>query len=298
MTDTIKLIVVDLDGTLLNAEHEITERTQDAIKAAQAQGVKVVLATGKTRGSALKVIDQLGLDTPGIYVQGLVVHDAAGSILRQETLDPAVVRQVITFAEDRGFSLIAYSGTRTFVRARNHNTNLVIEYGEPEAEVVGPLQNILDTTPFNKLMAIDRAEPRRVKALRWQLGMQLDGTARLVQPALEEMVEVLPKNGSKGTALKALLKDLHLAPSQVMALGDGENDIEMLEYAGVGVAVANAEPILKKVADYVTTASYGEGVAEAIERYILKPAEPQTSTDTQEAESKSEQSVEQEVEEK
>jgi Cof subfamily protein (haloacid dehalogenase superfamily) len=280
MTDSIQLVVVDLDGTLLNAEHVVTEQAEQAIRAAREQGIKVMLATGKTRSSALKVIEQLKLDTPGIFVQGFVVHDADGSIRHQVTLDPAIARQVITFAEDRGFSLIAYSGTTTYIRARNYNTNLVVEYGEPESQVVGPLQNILDTTRINKLAIIDRSDPRRVKAVRWQLNMQLNGSARLVQPAVSEMVEVLPKGGSKGTALKAILKDLHLSPSQVMAIGDGENDIEMLQFAGTGVAVANAEPILKSVAGHVTTASYGDGVAEAIERFVLKaetqPNEPES----------------------
>src|SRR5690606_18934698 len=216
MTDSIQLVVVDLDGTLLNAEHLVTERAEQAIRAAREHGIKVMLATGKTRSSALKVIEQLKLDTPGIFVQGFVVHDADGSIRHQVTLDPAIARQVITFAEDRGFSLIAYSGTTTYVRARDYNTNLVVEYGEPESQVVGPLQNILDTTRINKLAIIDRSDPRRVKAVRSQLNMQLNGSARLVQPAVPEMVEVLPKGGSKGAALKVILHDLHLSPSQVM----------------------------------------------------------------------------------
>lgn len=272
MPTSIELVVIDLDGTLLNKAHTMTERAEQTIKAARQQGVKVMLATGKTRNSALHIIEQLGLDTPGIFVQGFVIHNADGSIRQQVTLDPAIARQVITFAEDRGFSLIAYSGTTTYVRSRNYHTNLTVDYGEPEPRVVGPLQNILDSTPINKLAAIDRSDPRRVKALRWHLNMQLDGTARLVQPAVPEMVEVLPKGGSKGAALRNILKEMRISPANVLAIGDGENDIEMLEMAGVGVAVANAEPVAKNAANFVTTASYGDGVAEAIERYVLQPA--------------------------
>jgi Cof subfamily protein (haloacid dehalogenase superfamily) len=272
MTDSIELVVADLDGTLLDPQHEVTERAAQAIKALREQGIKFMLATGKTRGSALKIIEKLGLDTPGVFVQGLVLQNADGSILRQTTLDPAIARQAITFAEDRGFSLVAYSGTTTYIRRRNHNTNLIVEYGEPESQVVGPLQNILSSTPINKLAVIDRADPRRVKAVRWQLNMQFNGAASLVQPAVAEMIEVLPKGTSKGAGLKALLKDMGIAPSKVLAVGDGENDIEMLELAGIGVAVANADDFVKKAANHVTTASYGDGLAEAIERFVLKPA--------------------------
>ena len=283
MTDSIELIVVDLDGTLLDAQHEMTERVVSALKAAHAKGVRVMLATGKTRRSALHIIDRLELNTPGIFVQGLVTHAADGSLLHQVTLDPSIVRQALTFAEDRGFSMIAYSGTQTYVRARDHNTNLVVEYGEPEPEVVGPLQNILDSTPINKLAAIYRPDPRKVKALRWQLSMQINGSGRLVQPAVPEMLELLPPGGSKGSALKTLLSQLKIAPARMMAVGDGENDLEMLQMAGLGVAVANAESMVKDIADYVTTASYGDGVAEAIERFVLNPepakAETETATD-------------------
>ena len=97
------------------------------------------------------------------------------------------------------------------------------------------------------------------------------------------MLELLPPGGSKGSALKTLLSQLKIAPARMMAVGDGENDLEMLQMAGVGVAVANAESMVKDIADHVTTASYGDGVAEAIERFVLNPepakAETETATD-------------------
>ncbi len=271
MTDSIELVVADLDGTLLDTQHEITERAVQAIKALREQGIKFMLATGKTRGSALKIIEQLGLDTPGVFVQGLVTHNADGSIQHQVTLDKAIARQAITFAEDRGFTMVAYSGTTTYVRVRNHDTAMIVEYGEPEPQVVGPLQNLLSHMSINKLAIIHRADPRRVKAVRWQLDMQFNGAATLVQPAVPEMVEVLPKHGSKGAGLKALLKDMGVSPVNVLAIGDGENDIEMLQLSGIGVAVANADAHVRQAANHVTTASYGDGLAEAIERFALKP---------------------------
>src|SRR5688572_25405227 len=94
----IKLIAVDLDGTLLNSKHELTTRTEKALKAAMAKGIKVIIATGKTRRANEKFIEALGLqDTPSICVQGLVVHNGDGSVRYQQTLEPKVLRQVITF---------------------------------------------------------------------------------------------------------------------------------------------------------------------------------------------------------
>ena len=271
MTASIKLVAIDLDGTLLNSQHALNERTEQAINAAVTQGVKIILATGKTRSSALDIIKQLKLDTPGIYAQGLVIHAADGSIVEQTTLNSNIIRQVITFAEDRGFSLVAYSGTRTLVRARNHDTSIFVEYGEPEPEVVGPLQNILDETPINKIAAIDRSDPRRVTALRWQLQMQINGAARLMQAGVPEMVEILPSGASKGITFKKLLKTLDITLGQTLAIGDGENDIEMIQYAGIGIAVGNASQAVKDVADYVVATNDADGVAEAIERFVLPP---------------------------
>lgn len=269
MSDQIRLIVVDIDGTLLNSRHELSARTEAALRAAMARGVQVMLATGKTRASALGIIAQLGLATPGIFTQGLTVYNGDGTLRSQTTLDPAIARRVITFAEDRGFDVVAYAGTQLLVRARTDGDAMLARYGEPAVQVVGPLQNILDSLPVNKVVLMNLSDVRRVRALRWQLTMQLDGTARMVQANVPQMVEVLPPGVSKGTALKALLRDLNLEPQHVLALGDGENDIEMVRLAGVGVAMGNAEAHLKAAADHVVATNDNDGVAEAVERFVL-----------------------------
>lgn len=282
MSNSIQLIAVDLDGTLLNSRHELTPRTEAVLKAAMAQGVQVVLATGKTRASALSVIARLGLTTPGIFSQGLTVYNGDGTLRHQMALDPATARRVITFAEDRGFTVVAYAGTRLLARARSSHTAMLTEYGEPEPEPVGALQNVLDTVAVNKVVLIDTSDVRRVRALRWQLSMQLDGTARLMQANVPQMVEVLPAGASKGAALKALLRDLRIDPQHVLALGDGENDVEMVQMAGIGVAVGNADPHLKAVADHVVATSDADGVAEAVERFVLGSASDDTADNVQE----------------
>lgn len=270
MTD-IKLIVVDLDGTLLNSEHKISERTADAMRKALAQGIKIVLATGKTAYSGREIVKQFGLDTPGIYVQGLNITYPDGSVKNLAALEPALVRSVITFVEDRGFDLAAYSGGRILTRVENAGARELSEkYHDAPPEAVGPLQNILDSTPINKLLFIKQKEPRKITALRWQLEMQINGKARLVQ-ALDDMLEMLPSGASKGKALRILLKELDIDAKHVMAIGDGENDLEMLDLAGVGVAMGNANPKLKKNADHVVSSNDQDGVAEAIERFALKP---------------------------
>ncbi len=274
----IKLIAVDLDGTLLNSDHKISERTADALRKAVAQGIKVVLATGKTPFSGRDIVKQFGIDAPGVYVQGLAIVSPDGETKHLAQLDAALVRSVITFAEERGFDVIAYSGGQILIRAENEGARELTEaYGEIPPQVVGPLQNILDSTPISKLVFFKRHDARKITALRWQLGTQINGKARLVQ-ALDDALEMLPLGASKGKALKLVLKDLGIDAKEVLAIGDGENDIEMIELAGIGVAMGNANPKLKAVAQHHVASNDADGVAEALERFVLKPEAPQTAT--------------------
>jgi Cof subfamily protein (haloacid dehalogenase superfamily) len=266
----IQLIAVDIDHTLLDNQGQLSERNQKALRAALDQGIQVVLATGKTYASAAKVYDALKFTAPGIFSQGTTLYDADGSLRHQQLLDPTAARQIITFVEDRGFSVLAYSGSRVLARAlTNPMRELNSRYDEPLAQVVGPLQNILDSVPVNKLLILSDGDARAVRALRWQLEMQLNGSVRLLQTAVLEQLEILPPGASKGAMLRALLRDLKIAPEQVLAIGDAENDIEMIQLAGIGVAMGNARPALRAVAQAVVASNDESGVAEAVERFVL-----------------------------
>lgn len=269
----IKLVAIDIDGTLLNSKSELTPRVEKAFKAALAQGVRFVLATGKTRGSMEWLLHELG-DVPGIYNQGCVTVNGDGSVRSQQILDDKIVRQFITYAEDRGFVVALYSGGRILMRTRN----TVIEdnmrhYREVAPEAVGALQNIIGTLPINKAIAM--GEPRAVTALRWQMSLQVGKAARLVQAGVPEMVEILPPGASKGAALRKLAGELGIAPENILAIGDAENDIEMIQYAGLGVAMGHAHDPVKAAANEVVADHDHDGVAEALEKFVIvKPVEP------------------------
>lgn len=264
----IRAVVIDIDGTLLNGEHVVAPRVEAALKAAMKQGVKIVLATGKTRTAGLPYIEQFGLTTPGIYVQGLVVYNADGAITHQLTLDSALARQVITFVQDRGFGIAAYAEGRIIAPQRYESLEQELTTRHEVApDVVGPLQNLLDRVKLNKLIVWGDA--RGITGLRWLLSHQIGSAGRLIQPGIRETLEILPPGGSKGWALKQILKDLKIDAANVLAIGDGENDIEMIQMAGIGVAMGQAIPAVKDVADYVTASNAEDGVAEALEKFVL-----------------------------
>ncbi len=269
----IKLIVIDIDGTLLNSKMELSERNEKAIKAAAAKGVQIAFATGKSYNAAKHLFEKLELKAPGIFVQGLITYDASGSITHQQVLSTAVCRKVITFAEERGFYLLAYSGARVLTRTVNQRIYDEMAKYHEILEPAGSLYNLLGEVPINKIVAIGE-DGRATKALRWQLNTMLDSSARVVQAGIAHMLEIVPAGVSKGSALKMLTKDLRIPADQVMAIGDAENDIEMIQFAGLGVAMGQADDAVKSHAKYVAPSHDEDGVADAIEKFILPAPEP------------------------
>jgi Cof subfamily protein (haloacid dehalogenase superfamily) len=270
-TQPIKLVAIDLDGTLLNSQHQMTERVEKTIKAAMEQGTQVVLATGKTYHAAEWLYETLKLNLPGVFIQGTAIYNSDGSLHSQQTITSQIARQIITFADDRGYLTGMYSGNRILVRKMHPRIEeLTAHYHEPMPEAVGPLQNVLDSLPVNKLLVFAPHEARRITALRWHISMQINGGGRSLQTGIGDELEILPARASKGAMLKVLLKDLGVPASQVMAIGDGENDVEMLQMVGLGVAMGNAPETVKAAAKTVVASNDADGVAEALERFVLK----------------------------
>lgn len=307
MEKDIKLITVDLDGTLLNSKHQLSERNKKAIKKALEKGVQVVLATGKTRFAAEKLLEELGITSPGVFSQGLIIYNGDGTIRTSTVMNKNILRRIITFAEDRGFGVLAYSGNRILTRRADEVADKIAEYGEPKAESVGALVNHLDTTEINKVILY--GQESKMAALRWQLSKQLDGEIHLTRANVNGILEVLPANTSKGKAVMRVMKDLNIPPENTMAIGDGENDIEMLQAVGTKVAMGNAVQQLKDIADQVVGSNDSDGVAQAIEMFVTgvieeeKPeekeetAKPEKTKAEAPAETKSDESAETKTEE-
>jgi Cof subfamily protein (haloacid dehalogenase superfamily) len=268
----IKFVILDLDGTLLNTEHKMSERNRDVVRKVIAQGVKVMLATGKTRTSAEPLIAELGLDTPGVFVQGLIIYNADGTLRSETTLDGTTARRAIQFAESEGFDVIAYSGKRLVTKRMTDAVKAIAAYGEPTPEEVGSLLNQIGTIPMHKLIMVGGSE-QKLRALRWQLDQMIGNQAAFTHGGVLTSIEVLPKGMNKGVGVKSLMKIMGANPENTLAIGDGDNDIEMLKMVGMGVAMGNAHADVKAAVKYVVASNDEDGVAEALERYVLKTPE-------------------------
>ena len=268
----INAIVSDVDGTLLNSSQELTMRTEVAIARAAACGVPLILATGKSRGPwAKRLIPKLPMPIPGVFIQGLLTCDADGTVLESIELDADVTKDVVSFAKDNGASLVAFCGSRILCESRDDNTDLVLAYGEPTPEAIGELSvNMVDAgIAVNKLLVFADDDTNAMPTLRAAAEKKFAGRCAITT-AVPGMLEFLPLGASKGVAVAKLLKRLDIDPANVLALGDGENDVEMLRLAGTSVAMGGSSSIVVDAARGNVGASNDDnGVAEAIETYVL-----------------------------
>ncbi|MFC1959730.1 HAD family hydrolase [Chloroflexota bacterium] len=265
----IRAIATDLDGTLLTTAHTITPRTERALKQAMQQGVKVIIATGKTAASRELPVRQLGLTTPGVYSQGLVLINADGTIRYQRDMEPAAAHAAIAFAEDEcgcNVVVVLEAGTRIITNSLSTLTQFMTDHHEQLPTVVPSLREAIKGVPVTKLI-IER-DPAYIEQTRAALAQRLNNAAELVL-SMPQLLEILPPGASKGDGLRRLLADLDIDPVHVLALGDGENDIEMLQMVGIGVAMGNANERVKAATDHITASNDEDGVGLAVEKYIL-----------------------------
>jgi rRNA maturation RNase YbeY len=269
-----RILFCDMDGTLLNSKSFITPKTADALRAAMEAGVTVIIATGKTRPAAIAALSPVGLagsilseSTPGVFLQGLQVFGKNGKVLQNITLDSSIVGELFKFSLEHEVPLVGFTGDRCVTLFSHPLIDELHEvYYEPKAEVLHSIDEV-KKVPIQKVIYLDTAE-RVATFLRPHWSLALRGRATVVQ-ALPEMMEVLPSGISKGLGVELLLKHLDVNVDEVMALGDGENDIEMLSLAGWGVAMSNGAARTLAVANAVTGSNDEDGVATAIEKYIL-----------------------------
>jgi Cof subfamily protein (haloacid dehalogenase superfamily) len=272
----IRLLAVDLDGTLLDSSSRVAPSSAAALRSARAAGVAVVVATGKARPAAVAALAAAGLAGaggvvgpahPGIFLQGLAVHGARGARLPVPggALPPAVVRAAYAFARARSVPLCAFLGeTAATPFAAPELDELHSRYYEPRAAVEPDVEALLAGPPVLKLLFM--TDPLIVDSeLKPHWAAALAGSGAAAVQAVPSMLEIVPAGVNKWTGMAALLADLGIPAAALAAVGDGGNDLELLMGAGVGVAMGNAVPEVLAVADMVVADHDSGGVAEAVD---------------------------------
>jgi Cof subfamily protein (haloacid dehalogenase superfamily) len=268
----IRLLAIDLDGTLVNDRLEMNPRDVAAIKAASAAGVAVVLATGRMFKSSLTYAKPLGLTGPMINYQGAVVREiASGEVWYRCELTVPMQQRVLAFAEPRDWHVNAYVDERVYTARPRPEADLYARIAMAPYEVVGPLSKWVHQES-TKMVLVDM-EPAGVPARIAELTAWMGDVARVTR-SLDWFVEVVNPQVSKARALAIVADRLGVAQAEVCAIGDNLNDEDMVRWAGFGVAMGNAPEALKAVAKHVTATVGEAGVAQVIERFVTGQEEP------------------------
>lgn len=268
----VDLVAVDLDGTLLNSNSSVSRATAKALAAAAASGVRIALATGKARPAAHNALRTGYLSVsggaPGIFLQGLVVHGMGGTLLPGEYLPSSIVQRAFDFAKESGISLSGFLGdTAVCLQLDGNLKELHERYHEPLAVELHSVEKVLSAPRVKKLLFM--AEPETItQELRPHWEQALAGVAEVTQ-AVPTMLEILPFGASKGRGLHQMADHMGISTGRVLAIGDGENDIELFRAAGISCAMSNASDHVKSFADHVVASNDEDGVVDALERFVL-----------------------------
>ncbi|HMM19487.1 MAG TPA: Cof-type HAD-IIB family hydrolase [Selenomonadales bacterium] len=265
----IRLVAVDLDDTLLDRSLKISPRAKTAIRSAVDLGVTVTIATGRMYCSAAPYARELNLDVPLITYNGaLIKSGVSGETLFHCPVDAATTSGILAVCRERRWHAQLYLDDELYVRERDEKT---LVYEQIAGITARELGDGFYSTAGESTKILIIADPAEVPHIRGYLTERFGEKISLAvsKPFFLEIV----RNGvNKGKALDSLAGRLGVKTSEVMAVGDSGNDLDMLAYAGWSVAMGNASEAVKKAADAVTGANDADGVAEAIEKYVLYPA--------------------------
>jgi Cof subfamily protein (haloacid dehalogenase superfamily) len=267
----MRLIVTDLDGTLLDSSHQISPLTERALYEARSRGILLTVATGKTFPSTQELIRQFDIQIPVICGNGTIVHAPDGSILHEDPVPSDCAIEAIQMAHVAGLVPIIYSGSELITTKIDQNVELLMAHYEPMPRVIPDIERVIEHEyPSHKLILMQEADHALVTEFQMELERVFAGRAQVLRSGLPSVVELLPLGISKGTALDFILDYLDIVPQDVICFGDNFNDLEMILRAGIGVAMAHAPEEVRRQADYVTGTNDEDGVGQALCQLVLE----------------------------
>lgn len=269
-----ELIVLDLDGTLTNSQKVITPKTKEALMRAQEEGVRIVLASGRPTPGILPLAKELRLEEYGGYILsfngGKIIRVEDGEVIYNAAIPKELIPEIYAASKEYDTGIITYSSEEILAGSK------MDVYIEKEIAINKiPCRKAEDfvgeiTFQVNKFLLTgeDSHMAVVVEKLQEQFGEALN-----IYRSEPFFIEVMPQNIDKAYSLSKLLEHLHYSRKQMICCGDGFNDASMIRYAGLGVAMDNAQLEVKKAADFITYSNDEDGIAHVIEEFIFKDNE-------------------------
>ncbi|SHJ78338.1 sugar-phosphatase [Tepidibacter formicigenes] len=265
-----KLIAIDMDGTLLNENKEISKANYEAIQKAKKIGKKVVLATGRPLLGVKKFLEELNLISDEDYVAAfngaLVQNTKSGRVVSKTTLHLNDYKLLYDLSKKLNVNIHALTESSVITPKNNKYTEVEASLNSIPIEEI-PVESVSEDETIVKVMFID--EPELIDKVIKKIPKEIKEKYTIVRSA-PFFLEFLDKSVNKGVGVNAIAKELGLDPKEVICVGDAGNDIDMIKYAGLGVAMGNAFDEVKEVANYVTLSNEDDGVAYVIHKFMLK----------------------------
>ncbi|MGK7905288.1 MAG: Cof-type HAD-IIB family hydrolase [Hormoscilla sp.] len=272
MNKSIKVIVLDLDRTILGESGKITPKVKQAIQTAQDRGVKVAIATGRPVASALPYYNEISSQLPLIAHNGAIITNPnRGEIYQHLTIDIEIAVQVLNLYQQidlqSELSLFCYIQERVYLQELTPQSQLYSTRNKINPLPVGDLRQVLTTSPTCILAIIKNSS--MMKQLWVLLQKNYDRQKLYITKSSATMLETLNPGANKGAAVRYLVEEhLGLSAENVMTIGDNFNDLEMIEYSSIGVAMGNAPQEVQDRADWVAPSVQADGVAAAIAKFL------------------------------
>jgi HAD-superfamily hydrolase, subfamily IIB len=265
-----KLLALDIDGTLTNTQNDITPATLEKIIEAQEKGHIVAIASGRPLPGIRKIADTIELDRFGGYVLafngGRIVDYSTGEVVYQAVLDNDVVRDIYDYCLKAGCGMVTYDGDRV-ITGTDIDGYMTFEASINHMEIMR-IDNFREYIDFPLNKCLLTADPDKAEKIEQELAEKFGDQLNIFRSE-PYFVEIMPPNVHKATSLEKLLEVLDMDRKDLVACGDGYNDLTMIEYAGVGVAMANAQDIVKEHADYITLSNDEDGLVPVVDKFIL-----------------------------
>lgn len=262
-----KLIALDLDDTILNDKLRISIENKTTIEKVLQLGIKVCIVSGRSYGSIKKYIQELGIMNLCGSLNGANITDpSTEKNVFNLSIDQDILHEIIREIEPEGIHINYYHGQKVVCREETEQAIEYMKLTDVKIEYVGLLKEYTKNSQAGKILMID--DTKRLDPIRERLHKKYSDRVNVTY-SKPNFLEIYNVKASKGEAVKYISQYYGYRREDIIAIGDGENDISMLEYAGVGVAMGNSSKKVKERSDYVTYSNNKNGVAHALRRIIL-----------------------------
>lgn len=265
-----EVLVLDIDGTLTTSEKTISPETLKAIRVIQERGHKVVLASGRPTPGIRPVAKELNMDKFGGYILSFngakIINCSTNEVIYQKVLPLDLLPEIYAAALEYKVGLISYDEEKVLV-ATKPDEYIAKEAAINHLEYV-EIPNFVEHITFDINKCLMTGEPDYLAEVEKKMKERFAGRLNIFRSE-PYFLEIVPPNVDKAESLAHLLEYLHLSKDQMISCGDGYNDVTMIQYAGMGVAMANARDQVKEVADYITKSNDNDGVAHVINEFMM-----------------------------